>query len=380
MELADISPFLHELVDSWYASLGSPADTQQKTLETLLRGYAKTDYGKKFGAAQVRSIPEFQTSFPVIDYAKLAPYLEDVKQGRYGSLLSEPVQQWVMTRGSTGKSKVIPTTETHLSQILAVGARAIVNFALSNRDVSVLEKGVLNLNFPSQVGVMPSSSGDKPFGYSSGTYARLNPSLGAAALVPPQEEIDVLGGGVTPKDWESRFELVYQRARKADVGCLMGVTSVMVAFASYLRKRHDVLPRELWKLQAIFCTSVAKIHTKYEPVLKHSYGQVPIVEMYTATEGVFAQQLDANPYVSPNYDIYLFEVNTRSGIKLLHELRPREWGSIVVSSTLFPRYEMGDYIESMGRGYYRVFGRMKSTVVLEHMLFNILTARVGPKE
>ncbi len=326
MEFSDLSPFLRELVDPWYLSLEKPGESQERALADLLQGYAKTDYGKKFDAASIGSITEFQARFPVTSYARLTPYLNEVKSGRYDALLPEPVSQWVMTRGTTGGSKLIPTTQTHLSQILTVGARAIVNFSLRNHDVSVLEKGVLNLNFPSQVGVLSTPSGPESFGYSSGTYARLNPSLGAASLVPPQTEIDSLGGGIAGKDWESRFELVYQRAREADVGCLMGVTSVMVAFASYLQKKHHTSPKHLWKLRAIFCTSVAKIQTKYAPVLRHSYGDVPIMEMYTATEGIFAQQIDEKPYVSPNYDIYVFEVMTGRGVKLLHELGPREWG------------------------------------------------------
>jgi hypothetical protein len=219
-------------------------------------------------------------------------------------------------------------------------------------------------------------SGNRFYGYSSGTYAKINPSLGAAALVPSQEEIDSLGGGVTRRDWNARFELVYQRAKDVDVASLMGVTPVMLAFAAFLRRRHNTTPKELWRLKGIFCTSVAKIQTRYAPVLRHSFGKVPIVEMYTATEGVFAQQLDDLPYVSPNYDAYLFEVLTHQGPRLLHELRPREWGRVVVSTPLFPRYEMGDLIEALGKGYFRVFGRAKWTVALEHRLFNLLTGRL----
>jgi len=40
----------------------------------------------------------------------------------------------------------------------------------------------------------------------------------------------------------------------------------------------------------------------------------------------FAQQRDELPYVSPNYDAYLFEVETSSGIKMLHEIEPRRVG------------------------------------------------------
>jgi hypothetical protein len=31
----------------------------------------------------------------------------------------------------------------------------------------------------------------------------------------------------------------------------------------------------------------------------------------------------------PNYDVYFFEVETRSGVKMLHEMRPGEMGSMV---------------------------------------------------
>ena len=67
-------------------------------------------------------------------------------------------------------------------------------------------------------------------------------------------------------------------------------------------------PADIWKPQALFCTSVPKIQFKYGPILKKYFGDVPIVEMYTATEGVFGQQLDDYPYITPNYDSYLLKL------------------------------------------------------------------------
>ena len=105
------------------------------------------------------------------------------------------------------------------------------------------------------------------------------------------------------------------------------------------------------------------------------YGPSPVVEMYTATEGAFAQQLDGNPYVSPNYDGYLFEVVTGRGVKMLHDLGRNEWGRLVVSTTMLPRYDIGDLIESAGKGYFRVFGRNRTATRVEHRLFNLLAVR-----
>jgi hypothetical protein len=239
----------------------------------------------------------------------------------------------------------------------------------------VLSGGVLNLNFPSDVSAINTQDGERRYGYSSGTYARLNPGLGAARLVPKQEEIDALGGGASKKDWERRFELVYLKAKDHDVKSMIGVTPVIEAFARHVRKKHRVLPKQFWKLKASFLTSVAKIHTKHAPVMKHFFGDVPIVEMYTASEGVFAQQLDDNPYVCPNYDAFVFEARTGDGVKALHEMRPREWGRIIISTPMFARYDIGDLVEAEGQGYFRIIGRARKRAVLEHVLYNMLSGR-----
>ena len=369
------SEILRQLVDPWYQSLADPAGAQGTALRTLLTGYSKTSYGKERQASPTMGWGEYRRLFPVVAYGDLRPQVEDVMRGNYSSLLPEPVRRWVMTRGSTGVPKLFPATGTHLSEVLAVGARALVNFALRTGDESVLDGGVLNLNFPSEVASLQGPEGEERYGYSSGTYAKLNPSLGRTALIPRQEEIDSLGSGIAKADWERRFDLVYERARGSEVVCTMGVTPVILSFARYLRRRKHVLPRKLWAMKALFCTSVAKIQTAYAPMLKSLYGDAALVEMYTATEGVFAQQLDDLPYVSPNYDVYLYEVATRGGMKPLHELKPREWGRLVVSTPVFPRYDIGDYVESLGKGYFRVIGRARLSTAVEHVLYNLSTFR-----
>jgi hypothetical protein len=117
---------------------------------------------------------------------------------------------------------------------------------------------------------------------------------------------------------------------------------------------------------------VRKIQFKYAPTLRKYFGEVPVVEMYSATEGVFAQQIDDLPYVTPNYDKYFFEVVTSKGTKMLHELRRGEWGRLIISSCMFPRYDIGDMIEAAGNHYFRVFGRRNFLTLLEHRLYRLL--------
>jgi phenylacetate-coenzyme A ligase PaaK-like adenylate-forming protein len=274
-----------------------------------------------------------------------------------------------MTRGSTGQSKVLPATQTHLKQIYSCGARGLINFAVKKKNYDVFLGVILNLNFPSSVHSMTMDGKEVSYGYSSGTYARLNPMFDRVSLLPRQEDIDKLGSGIGRIDWQQRFELVYEMAKDQNVTATMGVTPVILFFARYIKHKYGRTPADIWKPQALFCTSVRKIQYKYGPILKKYYGDVPIVEMYTATEGVFAQQLDDLPYITPNYDAYLFEVATGRGVNLLHELKRGEWGRLIISSCMLPRYDMGDLIEAAGKNYFRVFGRSSTLTLLEHRLY-----------
>ena len=364
--------FLEGLVNPWYESLKNPDESQQKLLSELLELYEKTRYGLDRGADKVQTVEEFRNRFPTIGYKELAPYLESVRQSDYRVILPEPPLTWVMTRGSTGRAKLLPATQTHLELILSCGARAFVNYAIRKKDTEVLTGKILNLNFPSVVATLDCGGQAVSYGYSSGTYARLNPMLDQSGLVPKQEDIDTMGSGITKADWKRRFELVYQKALNQNVVATMGVTPVILSWARYVERKHGKKPLDLWNFRVLFCTSVRKIQFRYAPVLQKLFGKVPIVEIYSATEGVFGQQLDDLPYVSPNYDKYFFEVETGNGTKMLHELKRGEWGRLVISSCMFPRYDIGDMVESMGKNYFRIFGRRSFLTLLEHRLYRLL--------
>jgi hypothetical protein len=260
-----------------------------------------------------------------------------------------------------------------MKQIFTCGARALIHYALRTKNFDVFTGNILNLNFPSTVHTMTTDGKEMTYGYSSGTYARLNPMFDRVSLIPRQEDVDRLGSGIGREDWKRRFELVYQQAQDKPVTATMGVTPVILAFARYIKQKHGKKPKDIWKLQALFCTSVRKIQFKYAPILKKYFGDAPVVEMYTATEGVFAQQYDELPYVTPNYDSYFFEVLTGKGTRMLHELKRGEWGRLIVSSCMFPRYDIGDMIEAAGNNHFRVFGRRTTLTLLGHRLYRLFT-------
>jgi hypothetical protein len=356
-------------LDAWENGIRDPVAAQENVLLKLLKGYAKTEYGSLKNASEINTVEEYRRSFSTIVYTDMEPLFRRVRDERYSVFLDEEPITWVMTRGSTGESKIIPVTQRHLQDIIKCGSRAVLNFGLLNGGLSFLAGGVLNLQFPSNMRIIRSGGKEMVYGFSSGTYAKLNPMMMGLSLIPRQEEIDALETDLTPEGWENRYEFIYQKAKEKKVVSIIGVAPVQTGFARYIKKKHGVFPRDLWKLKVIFSTSVAKIQSHYAPELRRMYGEVPVVEMYTATEGAFAQQMDNLPYVSPNYDTYFFEVDTGSGVKMLHELNRGEWGRLIVSTSMFPRYRIGDLVEGIGKNHFRIFGRDKLEVIAEHLIY-----------
>ena len=360
------------ILEPWYFSLENPEEYQFSLLEKLLKVYSKTEYGELHKAEDISDIDEFRKRFPVVTYQDLRPWLDQVYRGNYRALFAEKPVAFMMTRGTTGKPKIIPITPSEFENKMQISSRALLNYVYRRNRYEILEGYDLNLNFPSKVGKLKMGDEEYYYGYSSGIYAHHSARKRRLRLVPEQQEIDELGADVSKEGWKKRFELVYQRARDKEVTMLIGVVQVMIEFAKYLKKEHKAYPRDLWDMQLIVATSAPKIQTVYKPRLEALYGDVSVVELYGATEGIFAQQLDEKPFISPNYDSYFLEVKVGKGFKMLHEMRPGERGRIIISSYLFPRYDIGDLIVCYGKNYFRVIGRTRLMTILDYWISKVL--------
>lgn len=350
-------------------AISDPINAQKSLFNQFLMDYCKTSLGESYDLDSSTSLDEYRRKVQATGYKELSVYFESLKKGAYNEILTEEPITWVLTRGTTGQSKIIPVTEKHLSHLIKGGARAVLNTAFRRGGLENMIGGVLNLQFPSNTKVMNIGGNELVFGFSSGTYARLNPMMAGLVLIPRQEEIDSLETGLSISDWEKRYEFIFQRAREEDVVTVMGVAPVQTGFARYLKKKHGLYPKNVWDITVVYTTSVAKIHSKYKPVLRKMYGDVSIVEMYTATEGAFGQQMDDYPYWRPNYDLYIFEVKTSKGTKMLYELKRGEWGSLIISTPILQRYKIGDLVEAAGNNYFRTFGRDTLNTRLEHLAY-----------
>jgi len=372
--------FIQLFVDLWHKGLRDPAQTQAQTLEWLVEGYGQTAYGQQYGAAALLDLAgdpplffeAYRRAFPIVTYDQIRPWIDRVIAGEVKALLPEPPVAWAMTRGTTrGTPKRIPITETDLG-IRVAAARGLLNYLLRTDQLEAMEGYSLNLNYPSVVGTMQVAGRETPYGFSSGIYVRHAAAATPVEILPPQEEIDALGGGNTPGAWQRRFDWVYQRTRDANITLCAGVCPSILDFGHHLQRHYHTRPRKLWSMRAIAATSVPGIHTQFKPALRALYGPVDVVEMYIATEGTFAQQRDERQLLVPNYDLYTFEVLLESGeVKMLHEMLPGEYGSLIVSTPVLPRYRIGDLIRAFDPPYFRCIGREGRWTKLRYRLDGI---------
>jgi hypothetical protein len=358
---------LQALLQPWHAAVADPIKAQEEVLHRLLGWYAQTDYGKRHGAANVETIADYRRAFPVAAYEDYKPLIQQVMTGDVGLLLDEAPVGWAITRGTTGdEHKFIPMTPTDLRMRISAG-RAMMNYVAESGRYDLFEGVNLNLNFPSVVGTLRVGEREIEYGYSSGIYVKYVSAWTPIRSAPTQDEIDALGGGKTVRDWEARFELAYQKCKDENVTLVGGVLPTALRFGRYLRKAHKVYPKDLWQTQIVTLGSVPGINTRHQPALHALYGPALIREIYGATEGMFGQQRDEKRAWAPNYDLYFFEVEMRSstllragsGVKMLHEMKPGEMGSLVVSTPVLARYKIGDLIRAFEPPYFRCIGREK---------------------
>jgi hypothetical protein len=350
---------LASLLRPWHEAVEDPQSAQEKVLRRLLDGYARTRHGAEHGAGEVETIEEYRAAFPVVDYEEFKPLIERTMAGEEDLLLYEPPVGWAITRGTTkGESKFIPMTATDLEMRVSAG-RALMNYIARTGQLDTLQGVNLNLNFPSVVGTVWMGDREVEYGYSSGIYLKHTTAATPLRSLPTQQEVDALGGGKTIADWERRFELAYERCREENVTIVGGVAPTVVDFGRYLRQKHGVYPKDLWRVRIMTLGSVPGINTKYQPILRALYGPADIAEIYGTTEGMFGQQRDEKRAWVPNYDLFFFEVETREGAQMMHEMRSGQTGSLIVSTPILPRYRIGDLIKAFQPPYFRCIGRDK---------------------
>lgn len=88
-------------------------ESQEKTLQSLLRLNAGSQFSRDYGLKPGLTVKEFRSRIPVSDYSLVAPYIDRMKTGDHGALLgtNNRLVMYAVTSGTTSQSKLIPVTD-----------------------------------------------------------------------------------------------------------------------------------------------------------------------------------------------------------------------------------------------------------------------------
>jgi hypothetical protein len=102
--------YLSSLPESlaFYWARRNLADTQQRLLLNLLHRNASTEFGRRYGFVDLRSVGDYQRRVPLTTYDDYAETIERIGAGQPEVLTHEPVRLLEPTSGSTAASKYIP--------------------------------------------------------------------------------------------------------------------------------------------------------------------------------------------------------------------------------------------------------------------------------
>jgi hypothetical protein len=173
-----------KLIKSFYLIENSPEVTQLRVLQDILKSAENTEFGRKMGFAEIRTVDAFRKRVPISDYSQVAAEIDRLKAGAANVFFDGPAASFIATSGSTGVPKLLPESKNgELVKGLVSQIRAILLLMLAP-EVMAPGKKVLAIANPSEYG---KTEGGIPIGSASGQAAKDMPIEMLKKMVLPPE-------------------------------------------------------------------------------------------------------------------------------------------------------------------------------------------------
>lgn len=90
--------------------LKNPLKAQERKLMGILAANEQTEYGRKYGFGQIKSIRQFQEQVPIIGYDAIRDEVQRMTRGGRNILTHQDPDFFIITSGTSGEAKYIPVT------------------------------------------------------------------------------------------------------------------------------------------------------------------------------------------------------------------------------------------------------------------------------
>lgn len=123
---SDYGVFLGNIVFKGFERFTSQAvETQEKTLQKIMKKNQNCEYGKKYDFASIHSIKDFQDKVPLSTFEDYAPLIDRMVEGGESNVItSSKVVRYCASSGSVGKPKIQPKTARDVWNMQCMGFAA----------------------------------------------------------------------------------------------------------------------------------------------------------------------------------------------------------------------------------------------------------------
>ena len=361
-------PFFHNRLEA-ISLYGREAEAiQRRVLQNLIAAARNTEWGRKYGYADMRRYEDFAAAVPVNNYETLKGFIDRMRHGESDVLWRGRVKWYAKSSGTTNdKSKFIPVSREGLHDIHYAGGRDAVALYLRNNPGSRLFDGralILGGSHAPNYNLPGSLVGD----LSAILIENINPLANLVRV--PCKKTALLS------DFKTKRDRIAREAMNKNVTNISGVPSWML---SVLDRMLEITGKqyvdEVWpNLEVFFHGGVAftPYRDRYKEIIRAP--RMHYMETYNASEGFFGLQDDPDDHsmlLLLDYGVFyefipLEDVGSPEATPLpLWEVSEGQNYAMVISTSCgLWRYDIGDTVRFTSVRPYKfvITGRTKSFI------------------
>jgi hypothetical protein len=275
-------------------ALRSPVRAQRRLLWRLLQRAEHTVWGREHDFARTLAygdlVSAFQGEQPLTSYEDVRPYVTRARAGEADVLWPGRTRHFGISSGTVTSGDLIPVSPAMLRAMIRAGLAPGLQYA-SLRGFGYLGGKILSI--PGGVSEDPERRGVW-VGEVSGLMAGAVPALLTRGFQALPKEMMLMEG------WDAKLQQIADRSARQDVRAIIMVPSwapmlfdILLGGPATGSAGRPTCIRDVWpRLRVFFSGGVAL--RSYRSLLEHYLGtDVDFIESYSASEGFFAFQDDA---------------------------------------------------------------------------------------
>lgn len=262
-----------------------PHDAQERIWKSLTDTAKNTQWGQKYGYADIKNIDDYRSRVPINDYEGLYPYIERMLKGEPNILWPGRTQWFAKSSGTTNdRSKFIPVSPESLEECHFKAGQDMLSMYFHSYPESKLFNGKsLSIGGSHTINQLNSYS---RYGDLSAVILENLPAF-YELMRTPSKDVALMD------DWDEKIEAMASEIMFKDVTSIAGVpTWTLVLLHHILEKTgftQDV--REIWPNLELYIhggVSFEPYREQFRQLIPHD--DMVYLDCYNASEGYFAVQ------------------------------------------------------------------------------------------